>query len=489
MSAAGAGNGTARGPARGKPGRPRKEAPAEPQAGQAFLVSLRHWFPRLPDWVGEVQDPRTRPDACTYSMVDIIMLTLVMLCCQCGSRRQLDRDATREQFLLNFRQLLGDDEAAITCADNMDRVLRKTQPGELEELAARCTKELNRKKMLRKMKRDGMLVIAIDGTQLMSFNSRHCEHCLTREVGKGQIQYYHYVVSAKVVTPIGLVLPAATEFVENPSGKFDKQDCETKAFRRMAPRLARMFKGFRILLVGDGLYANEPVIEICERYGWSYAATLRDGQLPTLQKQIRRAREGLPVDGGPGQPRLLPTCKERTEHDPGTGLTRVVRWITPLRYHRKVVHWIELEETDPDGKRTYHNTWITDIKPSRGNALPLAKAGRMRWKVENEGTNTPKNCGYEMEHGYGVKGNAWKNYYLLLQVAQMLNDLVRLGDLPAKIAADARSTFAAIYGTIRCFAQRLKESLRNDTIRPESGPDPGSIQIRFPDPPLALQIE
>ena len=87
-----------------------------------------------------------------------------------------------------------------------------------------------------------------------------------------------------------------------------------------------------------------------------------------------------------------------------------------------------------------------------------------------------------------VKKNAWKNYYLLLQIAQLLNDLYRLGDLPAKLTEDARSTFAALYGSVRNFAKRLMESLRNDIIRPDSGPDPGSIQIRLPDPPQALLL-
>jgi len=45
-----------------------------------------------------------------------------------------------------------------------------------------------------------------------------------------------------------------------------------------------------------------------------------------------------------------------------------------------------------------------------------------------------------------------------------------------------------LYGSVRNFAERLMESLRNDTIDPESGPDPGGIQIRLPDPPLALML-
>jgi hypothetical protein len=473
--------------AKRKPGRPPNAPVPDPVTAEAFLISMEHLLPELPGWLKQVKDPRKRLHVCTYSMDEILMLCLVMLCCQRGSRRQLDRDRTREQFLLNFRMLLGDDEAAVTCADNMNRVLTMVAPGELEKLAVRCTKALNRRKVLRKFKYDGMLVIAVDGTQMLSFSSRHCEHCLTRTLSNGTTEYYHYVLAAKVVTPIGLVLPVAFEFVENPAGKFDKQDCETKAFRRLALRMNRLLKGFQVLLVGDGLYANEPVMEICERYGWSYMATLTDDHLPTLQEQVARAKQDRAVIDGSGRPRLKATRGQTEEYDPETKLTRIVRWITPLRYHGRIVHWIEMQESGTNGDG-YHNVWITDIKPNRHNAMALAKAGRMRWKIENEGINTQKTGGYEMEHGYGVKGNAWKNYYLLLQIAQLLNDLYRLGDLPAKLTEDVRSTFAALYGSVRNFAGRLMESLRNDVIRRDSGPDPGTIQIRFPDPPPALLL-
>ena len=54
-----------------------------------------------------------------------------------------------------------------------------------------------------------------------------------------------------------------------------------------------------------------------------------------------------------------------------------------------------------------------------------------------------------MEHGFGLKGYAWKNYYLTLQVSQLLNDLVRFGDFLQKITDNQKATFQAVFGTMR----------------------------------------
>jgi len=73
-------------------------------------------------------------------------------------------------------------------------------------------------------------LMAVDATGVMSLDERHCEHCLTRKSKSGKITYFHYVLEAKLVTSDGHALSLANEWIENPMGDFDKQDCERKAF-------------------------------------------------------------------------------------------------------------------------------------------------------------------------------------------------------------------------------------------------------------------
>ena len=49
----------------------------------------------------------------------------------------------------------------------------------------------------------------------------------------------------------------------------------------------------------------------------------------------------------------------------------------------------------------YQNNWITNHKINDDNVDKIVKAGRSRWKIENEGNNVLKNHGYNLEHNFG----------------------------------------------------------------------------------------
>ena len=65
------------------------------------------------------------------------------------------------------------------------------------------------------------------------------------------------------------------------------------------------------------------------------------------------------------------------------------------------VNWCELTTTDKDGKVLYHNAFATDHPITGANVEECVAAGRARWKVENENSNTLKTKGYHLEHNYG----------------------------------------------------------------------------------------
>jgi len=415
----------------------------------------------------EVRDPRKRPEACTYPIEYILMLVLMMHCGQCGSRRQLGRDLAGKRFGGNIWRLVGKVYTNLAChPDTMNNVMMILDPEQLDMLIVKIVGRLRSSRALDKFRFDGKLSVAIDATGILKFNEKHCDSCTHQTSASGKKVYFHNVLAAKIVTPIGLVIPLAFEFIENPDSEYNKQDCEIKAARRLFEKIHRLYPRLQINLLADGLYAEQTTMEWANDLGWNFIITLTDDKLPSVTQQLPVNDEGW--DG----------TKKATRRDKdGKIIHQRLRWKTPVHYHGEIYHVVELEETNQKGETTYYNKYITNVKPQRHNVLDLAKTGRLRWKIENEGTNTQKNGGYEMQHGFGLKGNAWKNYYLTLQIAQLMNDLVRFTDYIKKSTADPKATFQNIFGTIHNFAKRFIESLRNNIPRLEPIPKP--IQIRF----------
>lgn len=104
---------------------------------------------------------------------------------------------------------------------------------------------------------------------MFSFKERHCEHCTTKTFNRGtedeKTIYYHTVLEARIVFGDDLVMSIATEFIENETENVSKQDCERKAFVRLADSIKKMFPRLPICIMGDSLYACEPVFSICRK--------------------------------------------------------------------------------------------------------------------------------------------------------------------------------------------------------------------------------
>ncbi len=85
--------------------------------------------------------------------------------------------------------------------------------------------------------------------------------------------------------PPGIPHPAAGE-APPASAAQQKQDCEVKAFQRLAARIKRAFRRRRLLVLADGLYANGPIMALCRQHSWDFLLVLRDDGLPAFWKEV-----------------------------------------------------------------------------------------------------------------------------------------------------------------------------------------------------------
>jgi len=278
--------------------------------------------------------------------------------------------------------------------------------------------------------------IAVDATGLASFNERHCDHCLKSEyVNKetGEIErtiYFHYVLEAKLVVG-DMVLSIDTEFIENEKS-YEKQDCELKSFKRLAKRLKENYKRLPICILGDSLYAVDPVFKLCKKNNWKYIFTFKEGRTKSLWSDF----EGL---------------KKLQNSSNSKGCT----WVNEIEYKDNVVNIIEAKLVENEKEKKF--AFITDIPITERNAVKVLFAGRSRWKIENEGFNNQKNIKNNIEHLCCKDYNAMKNHYLLAQIADILRQLFECG----------YELIRSLKATIKEISSRILESFRRDILTPE----------------------
>ncbi len=82
----------------------------------------------------------------------------------------------------------------------------------------------------------------------------------------------------------------------------------------------------------------------------------------------------------------------------------------PLRKGRDALQgtWIEYA-VERDGKRTCASSFFTGLATTADNAEPIARAGRARWKIENEGFNCLARHGRKFNRNFGHGKDALAN--------------------------------------------------------------------------------
>ena len=381
---------------------------------------------------------------------------MLMFVTQPGSRRQYDFDKDTGAFLQNLLLLAEIDEEMPRQAisETADDLLQKIHPEFFRQLRTEMVRSLIRSKQIGSCKYGRYWRLVADGTGLYTFKHRHCEHCQTKKSSStGEVTYFHNVLEFKLVSPEGLAISLDSEFIVNIDGE-TKQDSELKAFYRAAPRIKRQWPCMEFLLLGDGIYANANVMELCHALKWKYCLSLKDN-LPTLKAEAEKRLQKAKV--------LMHAAEDGVEQE--------LRYVENLRHAGHLNHVLQCKETKKDRHgecRTTNFLWITDLHPSWEGPENLANsAARQRWKIENQGFNSQKNGGFNIEHGYGVTGHAWQNYYLIAQIVHIIIQMATRTDaihkLPRWSASKKRGRplpLLEIFGSMRNFIKRLAESFR-----------------------------
>jgi hypothetical protein len=237
---------------------------------------------------------------------------------------------------------------------------------------------------------DGRILIALDGTEHFCSRKIHCSRCSTRKRSDGGTEYFHTFLGASIVAPgHQQVLPLPPEFIAPQDGT-EKQDCERSAAKRWLTRHGPAMRHRRAVFLGDDLFACQPIADAVQRAGGNFIFTCKPASHQTITEYL--------------------TGAELEEHRQtvvtrGKRTTTIYRWLSavPIRAtdDALIVNWFSIEILNGKGKRTYYNSFITDLPVTTATVAELAACGRSRWKIENETFNVLKTNGYNLEHNFG----------------------------------------------------------------------------------------
>ena len=401
------------------------------------IAIIKKYMPELMNKFDNLTDLRHQSYV-KYKMKVIFMVRLMGLMCSIKSMNEMTREFNTQETIENIAKMCELELNEIPHCDTINDVFEKIKVEEIEEIIKDIITKLIRGKILTKfLVRDKYYHIIVDGTGLATSRKRYNKNCLvknkTDKNGNKYQEYSTYVLEAKLVVG-NMVFSIGSEFVENSNNKNFihrkiskykklekktynkkedkrknlsyqkyKQDCEIKAFERLAKKIKKNYPRLNILISGDALYANQKVIDICMKNKWKYIIRLKEGAIPTLYKEFEKI------------------VSEENECN-----VDKYEFVTKIAYKDYETNVIRYKDKETEF------TYMTDLPITNKNIESSIIVGRKRWKIENEGFNIQKNGTFDIGHLYSKNAVAIKVHYLMIQIAHIIRQLVENGSIELK---------------------------------------------------------
>lgn len=352
-------------------------------------------------------------------MCAIVWMCLLARLMGNGANRDTDRDRDEPAFLGNVSRLCGRDLERLPHSDTLKYSMAGIDPGELAEVRALMVDRAIRNKVLDRMRTDEevagkkYLLVAVDGVHFHT-SRRELPHSTRRTHADGTVDYMLAALEAQIVCPEGVRIPWMTEFIENPpGGDYDKQDCELAAAKRLLARLKNRHPRLPVLLLLDGLYLCEAIVDLVRKNGWGLSVTVND-KTPAFLAEAER--------------RMAADPRNRIEDkDPVDGRGRTVAWTNHVKHvfgqteaDLNVVKMTKVGANGKTGKSVYATTIF--LKKRRVVQV-LDRICRARWQAE-EAFKVQKCHGLGLEKAFGTTGHAGVNYYHIVQIAHIILELI-----------------------------------------------------------------
>ena len=345
----------------------------------ALLEQVKSNFIELPDY---------RKKEGKFSLSDVLMSGLAIFSLKDSSLLEFDKKRSDPVRLQNLKNLYGIDN--IPCDTQLRSILDKVPPHLLRSIFVELHRTLQQQGEWEQYKFLGKYLVSMDGTGVYSSSNISCPECCIKHKGKDNESYYHQLLAAVMVHPDKkTVLPFYPEAITYQDGD-NKNDCEHNASARLIPQLHKDFPRAEFIALQDSLACNGPHIKRLKENNFSFIITAKPDANSLLLTQVLAGLENNT------------TQEIIVKHEDGTEIGyRYANDISLNKTHPDLkVNFIDYWEIHPNRKNFLY-ACVTDTPLTADNVADVVRAGRTRWKVENETFNTLKNQGYNLEHNYG----------------------------------------------------------------------------------------
>ena len=397
----------------------------------ALIELMRKDFQKIPDH---------RAGNSTISLDDALMSALAMF--QLKDPSLLAFDKRRKEKPENLHTIWG--ITNIPCDSQMRVILDPLELSSLRAPFRSAFRQLQRGKDFEKMAfLDGHYLLSGDGTGFYSSEKVSSPYCMGKKNKNGNTLYYQQMYAAAFVHPDHKeVIPVFPEMITKRDGA-NKNDCERNAARRFYEDFRREHPHLKVIVVEDALSSNAPHIFDLKRLNLRFILGAKPGDHQFLFEQVDLAVEQGKV-----------TEFEYTDpNDPEK--IHYFRFINhvPLNQSNSdlLVNFLEYWQVGKDGKITKFS-WVTDLPITKENAFDIMRAGRARWKIENETFNTLKNQGYNLGHNYGLgEKNLSAVFTILMMLAFLLDQIQQMSCWLFQEAWKKEESKRSLWESIRAF--------------------------------------
>lgn len=366
------------------------------------------YLPELLTMFDNLTDERNK-NYVKYTMKTICVTRLFPLLCGITTMTDISTDTfNTDNCIKNISKICNQNLEELPYWETIQDVFINIKTDELREIQKYIVKTLIRSKMFDRYKYNGYFQLIVDGSGLSSHSYNLNNNCIKRKYKDGKITYCKYILECKLAVG-NIVISLDSEWIENEDNlnENQKQDCETKAFERMAKRIKKNYPKQKFIITADALYCTSPMINICKLNNWKYIFNLND--------------------------RLRTVFKDFNDYIEYFNDCSIENYFLDSNYKYKTHRFNIIKFTENKKNKITNFHYITNLNVTNGNIKNIVALGRNRWKIENQGFYNQKYRHFDITHLNSRNDTALKNHYFFIQIAHTIRQLLENGNKVIKL--------------------------------------------------------